>query len=119
MSELEAWLYFIGSDKPEHINKVVESHPWFAELYTEVAYFRYHPKEAIGMFSEALAKLDENTVNYMIDEMKEEIAEKDEKLKEKDEKLKEKDEKLKEKERELEEKEQEILELRRLLEEKR
>ena len=32
VSELEAWLYFIGSDKVEHIQKVITSYPWFAEI---------------------------------------------------------------------------------------
>ncbi|MCI9488699.1 hypothetical protein AALC75_02685 [Lachnospiraceae bacterium 48-42] len=43
LSELEAWLYFIGSDKAEHIYKAIESYPWFAELYKEINEFRYHP----------------------------------------------------------------------------
>ncbi len=77
MNELEAWLYFIGSDRPGDIQKVVSSHPKFLQLYEEIRYFRYHPREAAGMFSEALRILDENTVKYMIDELKQEIEEKD------------------------------------------
>ncbi len=77
ISELEAWLYFIGSDKVEHIQKVITSYPWFAEMYEEIGEFRRHPEEAIRMFSDALKILDENTVRYMIDEMKQEIEEKD------------------------------------------
>ena len=90
MSELEAWLYFIGSDKPEHILRVVEQYPWFAELYKEIAHFRQHPEEAITMFSDALRKLDENTVNFMIDEMKEELEESHKELAKSNEKLGEK-----------------------------
>ncbi|XCP86909.1 PD-(D/E)XK nuclease family transposase [Roseburia hominis] len=74
-NDLEAWLYFIGSDKPEEIMRVIEARPGFAELYREVCEFRYHPKEAIRMFSDALRKLDENTVKYMIEEQKREIEE--------------------------------------------
>ncbi len=70
ISELEAWLYFIGSDKTEHIYKVIDSYPWFAELYKEISEFRYHPEEAIKMFSDALRIMDRNTVWYMIDEEK-------------------------------------------------
>ncbi len=78
ISELEAWLYFIGSDKVEHIYKVIESYPWFAELYKEINEFRHHPEEAIKMFSDALRIMDRNTVWYMIDEEKQarETAEK-------------------------------------------
>lgn len=116
MSGLEAWLYFIGSDKPEHIWRVVENYPWFAELYEEVAYFRYHPEEAIKMFSDALRKLDENTVNFMIDEMKEELEEMKRKVEEKKAILNEKDRELSEKDRELSEKDRELSEKDRKLE---
>ena len=72
---MEAWLYFIGSDRPEHICKVIQSFPKFEEMYRDIEYFRYHPKEAVGMFSEALRIMDENTVKYMIDEQAQRIDE--------------------------------------------
>ena len=136
--ELEAWLYFIGSDKPEHIWKVIQSYPKFEELYRDIGYFRYHPEEAIGMFSEALRIMDENTVKYMIEEMAQEIEkqaqekkemaqeikekdnkleEKDDIIKEKDNKLEEKDDIIKEKDNKLEEKDRVIEELEREIEE--
>ena len=34
---------------------------------------KYHPEEAEEMFSDALRKLDENTINYMIEILKEEL----------------------------------------------
>lgn len=108
MSELAAWLYFIGSDQLRHIQKVVERYPKFEEMYREIVRFRYHPEEAIGMFSEALKVLDENTVTYMVEEMKQELEEKDKKLEEKD-------IKLLEKERALEESRHEIERLKELL----
>ena len=89
MSELAAWLYFIGSDQLRHIQKVVERYPKFEEMYREIVRFRYHPEEAIGMFSEALKVLDENTVTYMVEEMKQELEEKDIKLLEKERALEE------------------------------
>ena len=115
MSELAAWLYFIGSDQLRHIQKVVERYPKFEEMYREIVRFRYHPEEAIGMFSEALKVLDENTVTYMVEEMKQELEEKDKKLEEKDKKLEEKNKKLLEKERALEESRHEIERLKELL----
>lgn len=80
MDELDAWLYFLGSDKPADIQKVILSHPKFEKMYEEIRYFRYHPEEAIQMFSEALRILDENTVKYMIEEMKQELEEAQEEL---------------------------------------
>ena len=107
ISELEAWIYFIGSDKPEHILKIVEKFPWFAEYYEDVAYFRYHPKEAIGMFSDALRKLDENTVNYMIDDMKQELEKVKNEMKEKKEQIKKAEEEIRKIEGEKQKAEQE------------
>jgi len=72
-NDLEAWLYFIASDRPEDILKVINYHPRFAELYRDICEFRMHPEVAIMMFSEALRRLDENTVQYMIEEQKKEL----------------------------------------------
>ena len=129
LSELEAWMYFIGSDKPEHIRKVIENFPWFAELYEDVAYFRHHPEEAIGMFSEALRKLDENTINFMIDDMrgeleglkrelanwqkalddkKQELANRDKELADRDKELADRDKELADRDKELADRDKEL-----------
>ena len=132
LDELDAWLYFLGSDKPGDIQKVISSHPKFEQMYEEINYFRYHPEEAVRMFSEALRILDENTVKYMIEELEQEIEEKEQSLEEleqelkdreqsleeKDKKLEEKDKKLEEKDKKLEEKDKEIERLKKLLAEK-
>ena len=102
-NELEAWLYFIGSDKPAHIYKVLQRYPEFEEMYRDIEYFRYHPEEAINMFSEALQIMDENTAAYMIAEKERLIKEMDTELKELDAMLKEKDVALKEIDSELKE----------------
>ena len=64
----------------------------------DMSEYLYHPEEVVTMFSEALRKLDENTVNYMIDELKKErdeavtaLAEKDVALAEKNAALAERD----------------------------
>jgi len=118
LDELDAWLYFIGSDKPADIQKVVLSHPKFEQMYEEIRYFRYHPEEAIQMFSEALRILDENTVKYMIEEINQELEEKNQELEEKNQELEEKNQELEEKNQELEEKNQELEEKNQKLEEK-
>ncbi len=103
MSELEAWLYFIGSDRVEHIYKVIESYPWFAELYREINEFRYHPEEAIRMFSDALRIMDRNTVQYMIDEEKQERKKAEKRAAKAEEERDEEIRRVSEKEREIEE----------------
>ena len=73
LKELDAWLYFLGSDDPKDMQRIVQKYPFFQELYQDIIRFRYQPKEVISMYSEALAIMDKNTVEYMIDEMRAEI----------------------------------------------
>ena len=73
LTRLDAWLYFIGSDRLEDVEKVVMEYPEFAELYKEVFRFRYQVKELVGMFSEILYELDKNTAKLMIEEQQQEI----------------------------------------------
>lgn len=78
------------------------------ELYWDIEYFRYHPEEAINMFSEALRIMDENTATYMIAEKERMIREKDITLKELDSELKKKETTLKEMDSELMQKDSEL-----------
>ena len=72
-NKLDAWLYFISSDKPEDMKKVLEAYPEFKEMYQEVFRFRYRKKELLGMYSEALRMLDLGTAEYMVEVQQEEI----------------------------------------------
>ena len=90
ISRLEAWLYFIASDQITDIKKVCEAYPEFCEIYKEVFEFRYQPKELVSMFSEALRILDQDTVQYMIDDMKRELEEQASQLEKKEAQLEEK-----------------------------
>lgn len=71
------------------------------------------------MFSEALRKQDENTINFMIDDMKGEIDGLKKELADRDRKPANRDKELADKDRKLLEQEQEILELKKLLAEKK
>lgn len=73
-TELEAWLTFLSSDQPSDILKLVNKFPKFKSYYADIVAFRQHPKELIYMFSEALTIMDRNTVKYMCEEQKKEIA---------------------------------------------
>lgn len=55
------------------MTEVSLAYPEFCELYSEVFKFRYNPRELVGMFSEALRILDQDTVQYMIDDMRKEL----------------------------------------------
>ena len=102
LSELEAWIYFIGSDKPNNMEKIIREYPKFAKMYEEINIFRKNPKESVGMFSEALRILDENTVKLMIEQQKEEIARVEAELADKNAELADKDVQIEELLKELE-----------------
>ena len=74
ITELEAWLFFLSSDNPLHIRRIIEKYPFFCELYQDIIEFRKDPKELIRMFSESLRIADRNTIKLMIDEMRDEKA---------------------------------------------
>lgn len=103
---LEAWLTFIGSDRPEDIMRVIDIYPEFQELYGEVFEFRNQKRELISMYSKALSILDANTVEYMVEEQKKEIR----KLKKELRKERQDSAKKLEYERELSAKEKKLLE---------
>ena len=102
LTELEAWMYFLSSDNPLHIQQIISKYPFFKELYRDIIDFRYKPKELIHMFSEALLVADRNTVNLMIDDLKQDVAAKEAELAEKRAELAEKDAMISEKDAEIE-----------------
>ena len=110
-TELEAWLLFLSSDKPEDMIRIIDQYPIFRELYEEIAEFQTKPEELVGMYSDALEIMDKNTVQYMIDEQQQEI-ERQKKL------VGEKELRLQEQDTHIKEKEEEIIRLRKLLEQK-
>ena len=137
IGELEAWLYFLGSDEPKDINRIIGKYTYFEELYQEIIYFRYHPKELVGMYSEALAILDRNTVEFMLDDMKKEaddlrldlnkqearvaamnaeLSQMEDELSEKNAELSKKNTEISEKNAEISQKDAEIARLKALLE---
>ena len=78
LNKLEAWLYFIGSDSPKDIGRVIEAYPEFKELYNELLVLRYDMKELVGMFDyyrQLLREADEEAVEYMVEEQRKEIEE--------------------------------------------
>lgn len=72
-NRLEAWLTFLGSDRPEDIISVIEAFPDFQAMYEQVYEICRNVEEVMGMFSKELQILDRNTVRYMMDEMQNEI----------------------------------------------
>ena len=84
LTRLDAWLYFIASDNPADIMRVIRAYPDFKELYREVFRFRFMTKELVSMFSEGLRLLDAGTVQYMIEDQQAQIEQLQQKLKERE-----------------------------------
>lgn len=98
INELNAWLSLLTATTLDDLAALISNYPWMETICMDMSEYLYHPEEIVTMFSEALRKLDENTVNYMIDELKKErdeaiaaLSEKDVALSEKDAALSEKD----------------------------
>ena len=80
-SRLEAWLVFLSVDGPEWIERLIREYPEFRAMYREVYEMCRNPEEVMNMYSKELQELDEGTIQYMIDELQEQLREKDDRLK--------------------------------------
>ena len=78
-NEQTAWFSLLVTENLEDAKNLLQEYreyPWIEEIYQEIAMLRCKPEEVLGMFSEALKILDQNTVKYMIDELQKELDEK-------------------------------------------
>ena len=91
--------------------RIIERYPDFREIYEEIAQFQVKPEELVGMYSKALEILDRNTVQYMIEEQKQEIEEQQREIEERK-------REIVEQQREIEEQQKEIERLKKLLEQR-
>ena len=68
-TKLDAWLMFLSTDEPNKIMRLVDKFPEFLALFRHIYEICANTEDIMGIFSEALAEMDRNTVDYMIDEM--------------------------------------------------
>jgi hypothetical protein len=99
-SRLTGWLSLLSTENVDDAIKVVERFPWLKEIYLEIAELRGKPGEVISMFSNWIVELDNNSIQFIVDEQKAEIENLKESAAEKDEKLAEQSRKLTEAENE-------------------
>ena len=71
-TELEAWLGFLAYDDLERIWEISRYDPIFEEMYHDLSEFRRKPGEVLGMFSEALLRMDEAEARYYVDQLRKE-----------------------------------------------
>lgn len=73
---LEAWLTFLSDDRPEKIIELITKFPEFKPMYETLYQMCKNVERVMSMFfSEELRIMDNNTVQYMIDEQQKEIDE--------------------------------------------
>lgn len=113
--KLEAWLIFLGSDEPEDIVQLITQYPEFKAAYEEVYNLCLNTEKVMGIFSEELKLLDQNTVQLMIDEMQQEIDGYKQTITEQDQAMAEKDKAMIEKDKTITAQADRIDELEKLL----
>ena len=118
INELNAWLSLLTATTMDDLAALISDYPWMETICMDMSEYLYHPEEVVTMFSEALRKLDENTVNYMIDELKKERDEAVTALAEKNAALAERDATVSEMNATLSEKNDEIARLKAQLAER-
>ena len=72
-NKLEAWLLFLSSDQPEDILNLIKKYPEFQAMYNQAYQMCRNVEDIMGLFSEELRMLDQNTVQLMIDDMQRQI----------------------------------------------
>ena len=70
---LHAWLSLLTTENLTDAEQNIRHYPWLAPIYEEIALLRHKPEEIISMWSEALRILDENSLKYYVEELKEEL----------------------------------------------
>ena len=123
-TELDAWLTFLSTQEPDEIMRLCDAFPFFKDIYRHIYEICQNTEDVMGIFSEALAELDRNTVDYMIDKLKrsnEQLQDKNEQLQDKNEQLQDKNEQLQDKNEQLEDRiqhlQKELDDMRKLLRE--
>ena len=74
-NKAEAWLAFLCMEEPEDVIRLITAYPRFKPMYDELYQMCLNTEKIMGLFSKELQILDENTVQYMMDEMQDTINE--------------------------------------------
>ena len=72
-NKLDAWLAFLSMDDPDMIIQLITEYPEFKVMYQQAYEICRNVEALMGIFSEELRIMDRNTVEYMIDQMQQEI----------------------------------------------
>ena len=61
-TELDAWLTFLSTEEPDEIMRLCDAFLFFRDIYRHIYEICQNTEDVMGIFSEALAELDRNTV---------------------------------------------------------
>ena len=93
-NRMTAWLSLLATRNVDDLTEILTVYPWLEAIYQDMASYLHKPEEVLTMFSDALKILDDNTVQYMIDEMQNTINDQKAQLSDKDSQLADKDSQL-------------------------
>ncbi len=79
-NEQTAWISFLATDSPEMAEALSREYPLLSPIYKEMTEYLHKPKEVLTMFSEALKIMDQNTVQYMVEQQKQQLDEQKQQL---------------------------------------
>ena len=83
-NRVTAWLSLLATRNVDDLTEILAVYPWLEAIYQDMASYLHKPEEVLTMFSDALKILDNNTVQYMIDEMQNTIDDQKAQLSDKD-----------------------------------
>lgn len=86
---MDAWLTFLSCDEPEIIADLVTHYTEFRPMYEHIYSLCQNMEKVMGMFSEELRIMDRNTVQLMIDDMKDDLEKQGNTIKEQEDTIKE------------------------------
>ena len=84
LEKVTAWLSLLATRNVDDLTEILAVYPWLEAIYQDMASYLHKPEEVLTMFSDALKILDNNTVQYMIDEMQNTIDDQKAQLSDKD-----------------------------------
>lgn len=109
-SERNAWIGLLATESVDAAELLIRDYPWLAEIYEEIAGYMRNPEEVLTMFSDALKILDNNTVQYMIEEQAQKLEEQLRQLDEQTQLLNSQNKQLDEQAQQLKEKDRQLAE---------
>ena len=114
-NRMTAWLSLLATRNVDDLTEILTVYPWLEAIYQDMASYLHKPEEVLTMFSDALKILDNNTVQYMIDEMQNTIDDQKAQLSDKDSQLADKDSQLADKDSQLADKDSQLTDMHSLI----